>query len=172
MKKLQCTPVYYDGVESTAQYSLLISTFKKATLLLASGVLDKYFYATHTTFLEGNGTFTWVCFFMVALVAHLVKWVHVCGNEPGSNPVCGVSFSPMFKCLCSMFHWYSLDNWIVWYAAIVLTGMLVKDNFLNCAIFIKVNLLHLKHTIIVPWAHLKYTWNASAMQFKVTKSKA
>ncbi len=41
--------VYYDGVESTAQYSLLMSTLHRL-LFYSSSFVNMYFYSTRTIF--------------------------------------------------------------------------------------------------------------------------
>ncbi len=53
INKIAVYSVYYDGVESTAQYSLL-NTHEVLNRILfysySSSFLDKYFYSTHTSF--------------------------------------------------------------------------------------------------------------------------
>ncbi len=69
---------------------------------------------------------------MSALVAHLVKQVHVCGSDPGSNPVRSVSFS---QCSNVCAQYFSDAFWIIELTGML--GVLVKGNFLCCAIIYK-----------------------------------
>ncbi len=69
---------------------------------------------------------------MTALVGHLVKRVLVCGSDPGSNPVRSVSFSQ-----CSNVCVQSSTD-VLWIIQLTdMLGVLVKGNFLNCAIIYK-----------------------------------